>query len=72
MKAKPGEKVRITGYPPRKAFGWMAALVGEEGEVVETGERGIVRVSVPAAFDGEPHWLGLAYVEKVEGRGQAA
>jgi hypothetical protein len=63
VRASPGEKVRITGHPPR--IGWMAELVGEKGEVVEVAEKA-VRVRISEAFDGEPHWIGLGYVEKAE------
>ncbi len=61
--ALPGDEIRVTGHPER--FGWMAELYGKKGEVVEVAEKA-VRVRIPEAFDGEPHWIGLGYVEKAE------
>jgi ribosomal protein L21E len=58
-----GEEVRIMGHPER--FGWMAEIAGKKGEVVEAAEKA-VRVRISEAFDGEPHWIGLGYVEKAE------
>jgi hypothetical protein len=63
VRASLGKKVRITGHPER--FGWMAELAGKKGEVVEAAEKA-VRVRVSGAFDGEPHWIGLGYIEKAE------
>lgn len=56
---KPGDKVKVTGYP--RLFAWMEQFVGREATVVEVGHRAIA-----VDFGDDILWLGKSFVELVE------
>lgn len=68
---KPGEKVRLSGYPHR--YPWMADLDGETGTIEKIDTDGNITV-YGVSFGGVENllWFGASYLESVQAERKSA